>query len=74
MNNLCIKITFNAKYIWNECTVGPLITHTPWWTAQTMGFQGLWVYGGGKKISTHESHENFEKILFSPDPLDWTLQ
>jgi len=47
-------------------TVGPLITHTPRWTAQAMGFQGLWVYGGGKKISAHESHEIFEKILFSP--------
>jgi len=47
-------------------TVRPLITHTPRWTAQAMGFQGLWVYGGGKKISAHESQENFEKILFSP--------
>jgi len=46
-------------------TVRPLITHTPRWTAQAMGLQGLWVYGGGKKISAHESHKNFEKILFS---------
>ncbi|KIK04402.1 hypothetical protein K443DRAFT_93313, partial [Laccaria amethystina LaAM-08-1] len=46
-------------------TVDTLITHTPWWTVQAMGFQGLWVAGDGKEISTHKSHGKFEEILFA---------
>ena len=40
-------------------TVKTLITHTFWWTVQAMGFQGLWVGGGGKKISAQESWQKF---------------
>ena len=42
-------------------TVGTLTTHTPQWTVQAMGFKGLWVAGGGKKISAHKSHGNLGK-------------
>ena len=28
-----------------------------------MGFKGLWVAGGGKKISAHESHGNLRNIF-----------
>ena len=27
-----------------------------------MGFKGLWVAGGGKEISAHQSHENLRNI------------
>ncbi|KIJ92878.1 hypothetical protein K443DRAFT_39123, partial [Laccaria amethystina LaAM-08-1] len=29
-------------------TVDSLITHTPWWTAQGMGFQGVWAPRSGQ--------------------------
>ena len=29
-----------------ECTVEPLLTHTPWWMARAMGYGGLWVMRG----------------------------
>ena len=32
----------HRKTAW-EVTVKPLITHTPWWTAHAMGYEGLWV-------------------------------
>ena len=61
---------------WYEGTVDTLITHSLRWTVhwvQAMGFQGLWVAGGGKKISTQKSCRNFEKILFSVlvGPFNW---
>ena len=30
-------------------TVEPLLTHTHWWTAQAMGYEGLWVKRGMAK-------------------------
>ena len=27
-------------------TVEPLLTHTPWWTARTMDYEGLWANRG----------------------------
>ena len=53
----------DAKNTISGYTVGTLITHTPWWTVQAMGFKGLWVAGGGKKISAHESHGNLRNIF-----------
>ena len=41
-------------------TVRPLITHTPWWMAQAMGYYRLWVLKGMLKI---ESKKNHEKIM-----------
>ena len=45
-------------------TVETLITHTFWWTVQAMGFQRLWVAGGGKNISTHKVTEILGKSYF----------
>ena len=47
----------------NTCTVSTLITHTPQWTAQAMGFQGLWVAGGGENKCSWKSWK-FEKFYF----------
>ena len=29
-----------------------------------MGFKGLWVAGGGKKISAHKCHGNLRNLIF----------
>ena len=61
----CKDLTLGFK-VWggfsNRITVSTLITHTPQWTVQAMGFKGLWVPGGGKEIITHEGHGNLRNI------------
>jgi len=66
-----LKATLRLKALYFAATllkihdiVSTLITHTPQWTGQAMGFKGLWVAEGGKKISTHKSHGNLRKSYF----------
>ena len=49
----------NNRPTLSVATVKTLITHTCRWTVQGMGFQGLWVGGGGKKISAQEIWRKF---------------
>ena len=42
-------------------TVGTLLTHTHRWTVQSMGFQGLWVWGGKLKIEFKNGKKKSEK-------------
>jgi hypothetical protein len=41
-----VKQTNKAGKLGFPYTVGTLITHTPRWTTQGMGYGGLWVQGG----------------------------
>jgi hypothetical protein len=40
-------------------TVEPLITHTSRWTAESMGYEGLWIVRGVLKIDS----KNHKKII-----------
>jgi hypothetical protein len=40
-------------------TVEPLITHTPRWMAQGMGYEGLWPLGGVLRIDSENHRKNY---------------
>ena len=40
-------------------TVEPLITHTPRWMAELMGYEGLWPLGGVLKIDLKNLRNNY---------------
>ena len=42
-------------------TVNSLLTHTFRWTAQAMGYKGVWVMRAGPKISLEKTWKNQEK-------------
>ena len=60
----------NDTHRWCICqclyTVEPLITHTPRWTAQTMPYEGLWLYRGRLKIDLKIRSKNGGREL-----MDW---
>jgi hypothetical protein len=41
-------------------TVKPLLTHTPQWTAQAMGYQGLWVVRVTPKIDLKNCEKSWK--------------
>ena len=43
-------------------TVEPLITHTSWWTAQAIGYEGSWVRWGILKKKAQKIAKKSEKI------------
>jgi hypothetical protein len=48
----------NVQYNVLQFTVEPVITHTPQWMAQAMGYYRLWAWRGMLKIGS----KNYQKI------------
>ncbi|KAF8810478.1 hypothetical protein BYT27DRAFT_7006962, partial [Phlegmacium glaucopus] len=44
-------------------TVEPVITHTPWWMAQAMGYYRLWVWRGSIGESSSTSSPPFMSMV-----------
>ena len=51
---------WSQQIVYNN-TVNSLLTHTFRWTAQAMGYKGVWVMRAGPKISLEKSWKNREK-------------
>jgi hypothetical protein len=59
---LCLKkLLENSKKL-KMNTVDSLITHTPRWTAQGMGYEGVWALRAEPKISFKKLRKNQKKL------------